>query len=334
MRPILRPTTEQDAPRLISFLARIFSVPAEAEFLRPDLLHWKLWAPREDYTGPRSYVLERNGEFVGHSGIWPLSLPTEAGILQGCHMFDWAADPSVLGAGVALIRKLAEVFDFIYANGGAEMTQKIIPTVGFQKIGEAWSAVRPFRPVRQTMYSSAKDWRLPARLIRNTLWSMAPIPSPPNAWTLKEGLGETEMQPGPTDGLVCAFRPNGFFRYLQNCPTARIKVFQVQNAGQSVGRVALSVLHHQARVAGVWLNDPSPDGLRAAYRLAVQAARALGSTFEVVAMGNTHNRETAAISAGLRIRNRSAIYWLPGRTKAAPIPFEFQIVDNDAIFLA
>jgi len=243
VKSVFRATTAQDAPQLISFLARVFSVSPQSEFLRPDLLHWKLWAPREDYFASRSYVLERNGEIVAHSGIWPTALRTERGTLQGCHMFDWGSDPRVLGSGVVLLRKLSEMFDFLYANGGSEMTKRIIPTIGFKKVGEAWSAVRPLRPMRQMLSHRYLDWKTPARFVRNTMWSLIPFSTLPEGWAIQEGLDENEVHSQPSDALLWAFRSNAFFRYLQSCPTAHIRVFQVQKDGHNVGRIALSLLH-------------------------------------------------------------------------------------------
>jgi hypothetical protein len=332
MKPIFRPTTAQDAPQLISFLARTFSVNPQSEFLRADLLHWKLWSPREDYTGSRSYVLERNGEIIAHSGIWPMTLHTPTGVLQGCHMFDWASDPHVLGSGVALLRKLSEMFDFLFGNAGSYMTQRIIPSIGFRKVGEAWSAARPLRPLRQMLTHQHLDWKIPARLVRNTIWSLYPRGAPPKGWALQEGIGQDEVCQRLSGIPPCSFRSNGFFRYLQNCPTAQVKVFQVQRDDRAVGKIALSLLHHQVRIAGVWLNHPSPEGLRATYELALQAARAMAPAFEIVASGSTAIREHAAVSAGLKTRSRTPIYWLFGKTGLSPVPFEFQLADNDAVF--
>jgi hypothetical protein len=247
-------------------------------------------------------------------------------------MFDWASDPRVPGSGDSLLRKLSEMFDFLCANGGSEMTQKIIPNIGFHKVGEAWFGVRPLRPLRQMLTHRPLDWKAPARFARSTMQSLTPAHTPSQGWGIQEGVGDSETHSQSSDTAPSAFRSNAFFRYLQKCPSAQIKVFQVLEDGRHVGRIALSLAHHQLRVAGVWLNDPSPEARCAAYSLALRAAREMDSAFEIVALGSTPDSERAAACVGLKIRNHTPIYWLSRTTNVPPSPFEFQMADNDTIF--
>jgi len=60
----------------------------------------------------------------------------------------------------------------------------------------------------------------------------------------------------------------------------------------------------------------------------------MGSAFEIVAIGSTPCSERAAVSAGLIILNRTPIYWWSRKMILPPIPLEFQIADNDAVFLS
>jgi hypothetical protein len=334
MEFVFRPTTEEDAPRVISFLARVFSAPRDSEFLRPDLLRWKLWSPRDDYLGPRSYVVERRGEIVAHSGVWPIPLRTKTGTFQGCHMFDWASDPQLPGPGVVLIRRFHEMFDFLLAHGGSVMARKIIPAVGFKKIGEVWSAARPLRPLRQMLSHQCMNLKIPARFFRNTMWSLYPSATCTDGWTILESFDVTEVQPEPPNGRLCAFRSSAFLTYLRSCPAAQVRVFRIQKNGHNVGWFALSLVHHQMRVAGVWLDQPSARNLSAAYALVQQAARTTSAAFEIVATGSTTKSEQAAVSAGLKIRTHTPLYLLPRKTNFPPIPFEFQMSDNAGVFLS
>jgi len=332
MRSVLRPTTERDGPELISFLLRARSESLPSESTRPDLLYWKFWAAREDYVEPRSYVLERNGRIIAHAGIWPMVLRTTTGTYRGCHLFDWAADPNVLGAGVAIIQRIYRLFDFLYAIGGAKITQKIIPAIGFEKIGEAWSGARPLRPLRQMLSHQYADWRIPARFVRNALWSLIPAKTKVKGWALSDRFNEALCPSLLLENVPTAAHSDAFFRYLKHCPTAEIKTFELEKEGHFVGRIVLSFLHNQVRIVGVWLNHPTSDGLCAAYRLAQDAAGSMAEAFEVVCSGSSLVSETAAIAAGLRIRGRTPIYVLCARQSPIPASFEFQIADNDAVF--
>jgi len=334
MKTLFRATTPVDASPLISFLARSFSASPDTEFLQPDLLHWKLWAEREDYSEPRSYVLERNGEIVAHAGIWPMMLSTSTETVRGCHLFDWASDARVLGSGVALLKHITEMFDFLFAIGGSEMTRKILPAIGFKRVGESWTAGRPLRPLRQAFSHQTRNWKLPVRFARNTLWSLFPVSSDLNGWEITEGFGENGGDLSTSRHPSYAYRSNGFFRYLQACPTGQVSVFQIHQDSQNVGHLALNFLHHQARILGVWLNSPCAEHLRMTYLLAQHAARKTSTAFEVVAGGSTPTSESAAVSAGLKICSRTPVYLSCPKGGLPPLPSEFQIADTDAIFMS
>lgn len=336
MKSVFRATTPQDEATLISFLARAFSSPLDAEFLQPDLIRWKFWAAREDYSEPRSFVLEQEGKIVAHAGIWPLILRTKMEKAHGAHMIDWASDPRSPGSGVALLQRLCNRFDFIYAIGGSQMTQRVLPAFGFKTVAQAWSGARPLRPIRQMLSHPSLDWKSPGRFARNALWSMTPLSSKLEGWTVDvPDLSGTADEAARADSFSCAPRPNAFFRYLECCPVARITVVQLQKDGREQGRMALSLLHQQARVAGVWLNRASPENLRVAYGLAQQAARRMRSALEIAAFGSTSVSARAADSAGLRIRSYQPVYLLRRKGTTLPaLPFEFQAADNDAAFLS
>lgn len=157
---------------------------------------------------------------------------------------------------------------------------------------------------------------------------MIPTCSRPDGWVVREGLSEN----GDTPFEIGPLRPGSFFRYLQACPTAKIRVLEIQNHGHDVGRMALSLLHNQARIAGVWLRSPSPENLRAAYGLAQEAPRMMSSAFEIASTGSTSTSEGAAVCAGLRLRRHTPVYLLAPKTTFLPASFDFQMADTDAVF--
>jgi hypothetical protein len=62
---------------------------------------------------------------------------------------DWAADPDARGAGWSSIKNLTRAFDFVYGIGGEEITQAILPKLGFRTVSKAVTLARPIRPWRQ-----------------------------------------------------------------------------------------------------------------------------------------------------------------------------------------
>ena len=211
-------------------------------------------------------------------------------------MMDWASDPHSPGSGVAVVQRLLKMFDFMYAIGGTEMTRKVLPAFGFAEVTEAWFGARPLRPFRQVLDHPIDNWKFPARLARNTLWSLHPRPPKTSEWRLAPAdLNQTPPALAGTDRIQ---RSNAFFRYLQACPISSVTVYDLEKDGLLHGRLALSAVGEQSRVLGVWPAPGSVEALAAACTL-VQAAASPSS--EIVIQGSTRESKALAIKAGFRI---------------------------------
>ena len=147
MKSSLRPTTIDDLGKVRQFLQRAFNTGDDAPFLDPSVMAWKYWDRRDDWQGPRAYVLERDGVIVAHAGIYPLTIDMRR--VRGAQMIDWASAKESPGAGLALLQKLDAMFDFIYSIGGSEMTRKLLPAFGFVEYARQWKGARPLRPLQQ-----------------------------------------------------------------------------------------------------------------------------------------------------------------------------------------
>lgn len=334
MATVFRPTTPADAPQLTALMSTAFSVKADDPLLAPDMMQWKFWSARHDFSEPRSYAMERNGKIVAHAGIWPMTVHTDVGTFRGCHMLDWAADTRVPGVGAAFLQKFSALFDFVYAIAYSEMAHKVLTGFGFTPTAENWVGARPLRPLQQMRTHQLKDWRLPMRLARNTLWSVVPGAGVPKGWSVEEGLCEFDGVERPCTTTLQAARPQAFFEYLATCPFVRFRVFEVRRDGQAVGRIALSHVGGQARVAGVWLTDHSPDARRTAFLLAQDAARQSKTASELLVHGSVPEAEHAAVAAGVRILKRKPILWLSKNPSLPTRPFGFQMIDSDAMWLS
>src|SRR5579864_3923939 len=148
MKSSFRPTCAADLNKLSEFLARSFGIDSNAPFLSPAVMAWKYWDQRGDWSGPRSYVLEKDGNIVAHAGIWPMTFSSENPIC-GVQMIDWAAAKESPGSGLSLVQKLAAMFDFVYSIGGSEATRKVLPLFGFVEYRRQWMGACPLQPLRQ-----------------------------------------------------------------------------------------------------------------------------------------------------------------------------------------
>jgi hypothetical protein len=316
MSSVFRPTVPADQARIVSLAGQAFGVTPEARFLDPALLDWKYWQPRPDYPGPRGYVIERDGAFTAHAGVWPVEIEGARGV----HMIDWMSSPHAPGAGVSILQKLTRIFDFVIAIGGSAMTQEILPRFGFARVDEACLWARPLRPLRQILHHQTRSWKLPARYLRNSMWAHFPRRAVAEGWRAEPAA----------DGWW-GERGAAFFQYLDACPAARCLTFRITRDGAPAGCFALSLVGMQARLAGVWLEEETTAHWQSALTLAQEAALRHTDACEITARLLACRSEAAA--AGMRMRGSVPVYFRAARGAGVPRSLSFQFADNDEVFL-
>ena len=314
-----RPTTPDDVLQLQILAASAFDSRAPLPFVDRDMLQWKFWSPRADFDQPRSYVIESQGRIVAHAGLWPVSLDQDRGV----HLIDWMAAPDEPGAGVFLHQHMAELFDFQLSIGGAQMALDILPALGFTPIGTAYSWARPLRPLRQILNHQQRNWRLAPRLARNLWWSLAPRRSAGDA-------GHYE----PIEHCSSGERSARFFDYLRACPGASVHNFAIAGPSGPIGEFALVVIALQARIAGIWLRQPTADNWTLALECAQRAALAHTDACEIVFRSASEASRAAAPRAGLHLVASEQICTRGRDGGVVYPPLDYQLCDNDATFLS
>lgn len=304
--------------------------------MQPAPMMWKYWDAREDFTGPRSYLLEREGAIVAHAGLWPLTFGAGESAVRGIHMIDWASAKEAPGAGLALVQKLAGLFDFVIAIGGSDMTRKALPAFGFVKHARQWKASLPLRPLQQMMTHQTRNWKLLPRLARNTHLAAraAKVPAGWHSTPIAPEAILPELCAPPALEARFSPRPAGFFAFLLRCPSASVSLHAIANGQGLQGHFALSTVRGQARVAGVWLREPRVEAWRAAYGLAQQCAKRLPGAYELVATGTEGSSGEGAAQAGFGVSQGAPVYLLNRKHKLSlPTDFQFQLSDDDEAVL-
>jgi hypothetical protein len=295
-----RATEPDEADRVREFLAGVFHMAITAPAFEPSLIHWKYYQPRPDWQGSRSYVLERNGEIVSHGCVWPMPFNTTSGIVSACQIIDWAAAPAAPGAGMLLRREIEKMVAVSVAIGGSPDSRKVIPGSGYATVGSFRKFVRIVRPFRQ--FRRRPEPRLGrnlAKLARNALWSMAPIPN-----SVGQSLGL------PASSFTATARSAELYRYLLDCPTGSLSAFVLKKAGSEADCFLLNQVDGQTRIADLQATDWL-EGVIAATR----AAAAIPETCEIVANTSLDALAEALHQAGYRLRGEQPIFVLD-RSKA------------------
>jgi hypothetical protein len=230
-----------------------------------------------------------------------------------------------------MVQRLARMYDFILAIGGSETTRKVLPAMGFKEIAQTWEAARPIRPLMQILTHQHRNWKLAPRLGRNWWWSCTPRLSAPGEWAVEE---ISPAASGHSPGTLSLPRAEGFFEYLRRCPAARFRLFALKQRGEPAGRLLLSVVRGQVRLAGLWLDEPSQANFRAAYTMAQVVARGIAGACEFIAKGTEGASGKAAAAAGLRVGERAPVFLLNKKGLVRPDPgLQFQLIDDDGAFL-
>ncbi len=335
MKSSFRPTSVDDLTPLCQFLARVFGIPETAPSLLPAVMSWKYWDERTDFAGPRSYILERDGAIVAHTGLWPMTFGSGENVVRGVHMIDWASAKESAGAGLALVQKLAGMFDFIVGIGGTDMTRKVLPAFGFQEHAQVWKGARPIRPVAQALTHQFRNLKLPPRLVRNTLRSMKGD-TPYKIWSAREIQPQDIARDIATGPDTAHFAPRSpeFFEYFLRCPAAPAHLYGIFDGAEMKGHFIICVVRGQARVAGIWLREPSKESYGATYFLAASMARALPGANEIAAVGTKGLSGEGAERAGYEVKDGPWVYLLDKKKKLSlPADFQFQPSDDDEAFL-
>ena len=329
MKSNFRAACPEDLDAIRDFLARAFGTSREAPMLLPAAMKWKYWTERGDWSGPRAYLLEREGAVTAFAGLWPVTFGSGADAARGVHMIDWASAKEAPGAGLALVQKLGAMFDFILAIGGSDMTQTVLPAFGFAECARQWEGARPLRPLRQMFTHQRRNWKLPARWARNTLWALRPM-----AGTGTSRFVEVAPERMRADtGARGMPRPSAFFEFLAKCPMTPFRFYAITDGNEERGYFGLSLVRGQARVAGLWLSDAG-NNWQEAYALALRAAKAIRGANEVIAVGTGAETKEAAAAAGFHVLDGAPVYLLNKKGKLRlPPDFQFQLSDDDHAFL-
>jgi len=333
MKPVFVRSAPEDASKIAEFLCKVFHAGPGDTVARPDHMHWKYWAEREDWTGSRSFRMERDGMVVAHGAPWPVAVhPPEGSALHGAQVIDWAAEPSAPGSGLALMKHIApEHVDLIFALGGSEATRKILPVFGFKPFNNVSFFAKPLRPFAQMVSHQQRNWKSPARLARNLRWSLRDA-SPGVGWFSRAvAADEIRKWPEPGSGVTVLGRDASRFRYFAKCDLIRSQLYVVEREGREAGYFYLVFVPGQARVADAWV--VGAEGWREIYALAIVRALEDPGVNEITAIAGLEGAEKGLELCGFERRNTERLMIYDPRKVLDPAArLHFQMIDNDAFF--
>jgi hypothetical protein len=332
-------TLPSEQTAVAELLESTFPASNEVNSFLPEVLRWKYFSPHPDWNAPRSYVVKQDQGIVGHGGIWPLRFAGKNAEYSVIHLIDWAARRSASGAGVLLLRKLADLTDLLLTIGGSDETQRILPKLGYQQSGELKLQVKVVRPWLQFRTASEPGWKAPARLLRNAVWSMASLPPAPAGWrVLKVQAFDSSLESllnVPGGEAFTSLRTVAGLNHTLGCPAAKFAGFLVFEGAQPRGYFVLSQVAGQTRIADLRLGAGGPESWKAAAILAARTASEIPETCEIVAGFSMTTAQHAFEQTGFRLRQTLPVFYYDPRKLLKHTPsFDLSMLDGDACFMA
>jgi len=332
-----QPTVHADAAAISELLGRVFQLPAGAPLLDEKCMRWKYWTARSDWEGSRSYTARHNGALAAHAAVWPVRVRVSGQELTAVKVIDWAADPRYPGAGAWLIRRIAARVRIMVGTGGSKISGQLLPLIGFRPHGELCHFGRSVRPLEQALTTAPRDWKLPARLVRNGLWALSHPLSAPDGWSVTpltpEEVPEVLWARSSSNRAVTT-RDASFYRYVMSCPVAPHALFGLQKSGNLTGYFCVALVPHVARIADLWLRSTNVEDWRDGFRTAATHAASDKHVYEISAWGSTALAKEALSRAGFLLRERSAVSLFGDAKVLDGRELQLQMLDSDASFLA
>lgn len=331
----VRPSTPQDGPAIVALMQSAGLDP----HTHPAHLQWKYWQARADWTGSRSFVLTDGRDLLAHAAVVPGALWYGGTRARVIHPIDWAARPNALGAGVALMKQIGRMSDFLLSIGDNEETSRIMPLIGYSRCGTVTGYVRALSPLGILKGPSAPSWKLASRVARSYLWSLSAPTAELAGWRVRQ-MGDTEVArlaeafPKRSPNMALFERTPELVRHVLGCPIVAAELFVLERAGQTGGYFILTYAPGQARLADLWMNSEDPADWQALVHGAVRQAMSKGGLAELVAWSSDPQLSEVFEPCGFHARLTLPIYLR--RSGEAPLPQEdmrVQMIDSDAFYL-
>jgi hypothetical protein len=331
--------TLEDLPKVRQFLAAVFETADNASFLNPQLFGWKCFEPRPDWTGSRGFLLSKGESLLAYATIVPGTWLTGCGPVSSVLPIDWAADPSVPGAGTVLHRKMWSLSKVVLHVGGTAQARQLVPHLGLERHADIELYSRVLRPFRHYRVRPRFDYRAPLRLARNVAWSMAGLPRAPRRWTAERiEWFEEGMLPDFSRAAGSCFtapaRSAALLNYVLRCPGAGFSAFLVKEAGATRGFFVLAHVGGQTRIADLLINSTEAGDWTASYALALGEAARDPRACEVAAAASTPLEKQALKDAGFRRRGYEPV-WIGDAEHALPgaAPLHISMLEWDGAYL-
>jgi hypothetical protein len=336
MSAMLRPIEAQDLKRVSEFLFQTHGLTQPVTFAHPSVLEWKYLYPRSGRTGTRAFVLEKKGRIIAHGGVVPALFKLPSGeSIPSATVIDWAADPSVPGAGIILINKLQAQTGPLFVIGGSEAARRVLPKIGFRAAGEinayaGW--VRPWKEFRLRA-KSGRSW---LRLAHGLVHPLRPDGMQEGWDTLPVEKFDDSIQKlldNRVARLPWCSRTVEHLNYMLRCPAVKMNGFLLRRRGNTVGYFILGKAGWEGRVVDIQMELDNLSDWKAAYGIAIDTICRDSEICRISAWATSPVSEVL-LELGFWLQGKKPIQVRdPANQLARAFPANLQLLDGEAAFL-
>jgi hypothetical protein len=277
-----RPSNSTDAAAIVELCTRVLAVPEHSPVFSREHIQWKYWDPWPIWRGSRSFLLFEREQLIAHAGVVPLQFSRHGRAHLLVQLIDWAADPSHVGAGVALLKRIAALTDGAVSVRGSSMTQRILKPLGFRSLAETLQYAAP------TTSSS-----LP---VRSALARAATVRI--------HGRGSCALREHPLsqaqsgDAQIVFQRSAAQIEAWLACPVAAMHYAEVLVGDRMLGSFLVCQTPRQARIADAWADEQLAGAWDAVIELAYRHGCEQQGASEVVCQSNYLAQQRALEACG------------------------------------
>jgi len=231
-----------------------------------------------------------------------------------------------------------QLADSGYVVGGSDMTQRVLPALGFREVGKATRYVRPLHPLKRLTGGGPPSWRTVAQWGRSALWAALAPSASLGGWMTSRSSADVAGDKLPlstTDPYSVVFqRTPALFTFLASCPLAQVRLVIAERNQNARGYFLLAEVPGQVRIVDCWLESNKPSDWRDLYLAAVAEAHACSDAAEVVTMVTDDLRRDALLRAGFHARGHYPIRFFTKNPVLNEVSaLRCEMIDSDALYV-
>ena len=196
-------------------------------------MQWKGYALHPWFAQSRCRAVQKNGRIAAFGCISPLRFRAGGQLVESHQIIDWVAGSEVPGGGMLVYRNCISEIGTMVATTASEAARAILAR-------SPW-----FRPVDAAIYyrrvfrfwnPAHRDRKTPLRMGRDLILQTRQTALPdPKGWIARRGSVLRVWQ--REDPCVAIERSVEWFRYLIDCPDARVETGILEYQGQVRGHI-------------------------------------------------------------------------------------------------